>query len=805
MAQVNAWRSQDWATPYPDGSNQWMQLEDEQSSCSAAASSSGASYGGDGSAVSTSGGYGSWMSETPAMQPVVVSYTVTYNADNEPIYTPVYAAPQPEPVPAPAQPNYIVVSYTEYGDPVFATVYEAPSPVLVAAPMPAVQPTNPISYDQGYMSTPEVATVVSTTTPVVVTAQTVVQVSQTYLGESNTQTSAANYESATPVTVAIAASTSALGEQTGSQTGRTGGPMTSQVSTAVTTALVEPFVPVVPQTESGGSVAEASQSSAHGTRRRAQDFDGGFGAGSYDYGGYDYDFGSGGIDDGGLNDWDSWNSGGTDLTGGSNQDLFQVNFIDTSSYGIDQFIGSPYGTSTDPYGLTTQTGIGTNLGGIGGAPDYGIGTGSVGTSFNDTAANGDQPFGVQTNISPDEYGPFLTATAGGDGSDVEDSAVGSHQTETSSGTQAAGANDDDVQQVVVTGSRTTTTTGSESESSSIYSSKYLPVSGVRGVIPVGAEADYFLARDLDPLPAIYSPTLLDGRAGAGVAYRDLAGQVFYKTFDANGDFVGWISPPVQLAAALVSAGPSSIATKAASLAGDILALEMALGGPQFKAAAEATVYIAAGLAGWWWMTQNSALLLSSASLTPEQLLLVQNPMINVPVSPGSDNTTSYPVSTNGQVIPGVPSTEAMGPAYSGTTTTPTTEPTWADSIIDKSDSQALGENLRAAGIVPPGNGYEAHHIVPSRAGGTDMQPVRDKLISLGIKLNDAENGVWLPGPNASADAEEAYHRTLNNADYFRAVIAAFEPVTTLDQAKAVLKDIGSQLQNADFDGVRDRP
>jgi hypothetical protein len=128
-----------------------------------------------------------------------------------------------------------------------------------------------------------------------------------------------------------------------------------------------------------------------------------------------------------------------------------------------------------------------------------------------------------------------------------------------------------------------------------------------------------------------------------------------------------------------------------------------------------------------------------------------------------------------------------------------------DLIIQRQDSEALGASLGASGKPRP-DGYEAHHIVPSRAGGEDMEALRQRLVGLGLDLNDAANGVWLPGPDAPVEAPEAYHRRLNNRDYNEAVVRAFDEVTTLQEAKDVLSRIGSLLQQggARFPGIRPR-
>jgi hypothetical protein len=126
-------------------------------------------------------------------------------------------------------------------------------------------------------------------------------------------------------------------------------------------------------------------------------------------------------------------------------------------------------------------------------------------------------------------------------------------------------------------------------------------------------------------------------------------------------------------------------------------------------------------------------------------------------------------------------------------------------LIDKSNSEQLGKNLVATGEAKPAPGYEAHHLVPSDAGGPGMQELRLRLQGLGIDLNDAANGVWLPGPKAPADAQEAYHRRLNNTKYNNAVEEALRDVTNKQQAEDTLQRIKTQLQRNNFPGVRPRP
>jgi hypothetical protein len=135
-----------------------------------------------------------------------------------------------------------------------------------------------------------------------------------------------------------------------------------------------------------------------------------------------------------------------------------------------------------------------------------------------------------------------------------------------------------------------------------------------------------------------------------------------------------------------------------------------------------------------------------------------------------------------------------------------TQPTAQELLIQKAkDSKALGDNMEAAGMYAPGPGYERHHIVPTTAGDARMDAVRAKLKALGLDLNDAANGVWLPGHRADPNAPEAYHPRLNNDVYNDTVANALKDLTNLQAAIRVLADIRSQLQANDFPGVRPRP
>jgi hypothetical protein len=190
-------------------------------------------------------------------------------------------------------------------------------------------------------------------------------------------------------------------------------------------------------------------------------------------------------------------------------------------------------------------------------------------------------------------------------------------------------------------------------------------------------------------------------------------------------------------------------------------------------------------------------------LTPEQQELFRTP-------PSPTREPQGP-----PVLPGAPIPVPTKPEDGGFQVTPPVvpgveiypvadQPTMQDLALMKKDSEVLGGNLGATGDAKPEEGYEAHHIVPTRAGGKGMQDVRDKLDRLGINGNEAANGVWLPGSTAPEDASEAYHPRLNNKLYNDTIEIEFRNVTTRGEALDALQKIKNALRNNNFPGVRPR-
>src|SRR5262249_40603172 len=71
---------------------------------------------------------------------------------------------------------------------------------------------------------------------------------------------------------------------------------------------------------------------------------------------------------------------------------------------------------------------------------------------------------------------------------------------------------------------------------------------------------------------------------------------------------------------------------------------------------------------------------------------------------------------------------------------------WTDpfGLSCSKDAQKLRRNMLRKGAKEPPYPNSAHHIVMSNSRHPDMKAIRKHLKSLGIDINDASNGVFLP-------------------------------------------------------------
>ena len=163
---------------------------------------------------------------------------------------------------------------------------------------------------------------------------------------------------------------------------------------------------------------------------------------------------------------------------------------------------------------------------------------------------------------------------------------------------------------------------------------------------------------------------------------------------------------------------------------------------------------------------------------------------------------------------GQPTSTASGsdaadrPSGPNSTTSPAPVPPDPDDLyIDRSNSAKLRANLdaeyartrnRAAGIPidpvtdQPLDGYEAHHIVPAEVRGENISKIRDLLQQLGLDIDGAANGIYLPKSPSQANNPEGrtWHNHTQRASYdvylgrkFQNELTAGERIGDMDEAE----------------------
>ncbi|NJN23306.1 MAG: hypothetical protein HC810_01420 [Acaryochloridaceae cyanobacterium RL_2_7] len=98
-------------------------------------------------------------------------------------------------------------------------------------------------------------------------------------------------------------------------------------------------------------------------------------------------------------------------------------------------------------------------------------------------------------------------------------------------------------------------------------------------------------------------------------------------------------------------------------------------------------------------------------------------------------------------------------------------------VQSATDSTTLGNNLEGLakqlgqagkpvpkGLIKPGDGYAAHHIVQGGSNATDAKLARQLLTEYQIDINDAANGVWLP-KDGNVSLKEVPHENVHTETY----------------------------------------
>jgi hypothetical protein len=129
------------------------------------------------------------------------------------------------------------------------------------------------------------------------------------------------------------------------------------------------------------------------------------------------------------------------------------------------------------------------------------------------------------------------------------------------------------------------------------------------------------------------------------------------------------------------------------------------------------------------------------------------------------------------------------------TAMPDSEVAWTDpgfTPIDLDPVEILERNvlagkMREAGADFP-DGWEAHHLVPRRDGRfPEAIRARQRLADLEIDINDAVNGVALPG---------SYHRGIHTRAYYEEVARGLTSVRNAAEARAFLRNLGEKIRQA---------
>jgi len=107
------------------------------------------------------------------------------------------------------------------------------------------------------------------------------------------------------------------------------------------------------------------------------------------------------------------------------------------------------------------------------------------------------------------------------------------------------------------------------------------------------------------------------------------------------------------------------------------------------------------------------------------------------------------------------------------------------------NAKILAQNLTAQGVARPAE-TAAHHIIASTA--EKARPAAQHLANLGVDINEAANGVFLPRFASSANpAGAAVHSSLHTNAYFDAVNKLILQTKTAAEARQTLAFIRSQL------------
>jgi uncharacterized protein RhaS with RHS repeats len=128
---------------------------------------------------------------------------------------------------------------------------------------------------------------------------------------------------------------------------------------------------------------------------------------------------------------------------------------------------------------------------------------------------------------------------------------------------------------------------------------------------------------------------------------------------------------------------------------------------------------------------------------------------------------------------------------------------WADplGLACSRDAKILRSNMIAAGKIIPNFKNAAHHIIMSNSNDIRMKWLKRKMNRLGIDINDADNGVFLPASimvkNSSKSISPA-HPTLHTEKYKQSVFNRLKGTTNKSDFEKELIKINKEIKNGLF-------
>jgi A nuclease family of the HNH/ENDO VII superfamily with conserved AHH len=191
---------------------------------------------------------------------------------------------------------------------------------------------------------------------------------------------------------------------------------------------------------------------------------------------------------------------------------------------------------------------------------------------------------------------------------------------------------------------------------------------------------------------------------------------------------------------------------------------------------------------------------SFTALTPEELRALNGPLVGPSITPQPPTSSPPLVAMPEDTQRGTDGYQGTDPAGPLILIYPEAEPmTYEDYVIYKNNGKILGDNLSRG--VPgirapepkPGEGYEPHHMIPS--GDKRGAELQERLREVGIDINEAVNGVWLPKNSDVPNNGETPHNETFRDSYFDELDRRFENANTRAEFEDRLNTLHNDLKN----------